>query len=387
MDIRAIRTQIPALRDGRPLNAGGIAPMPQATRDALAACYAREGREGGSSARLRAWYDEEYEGLRRDLARFLNAAPDEIALIRAVSECISLVAEGLDLRRGDRVILTDEEHPSGYLSWLNLWRRRGIDVAWAQVVGDDGAFMAGLEAATNDRTRAICLSHVTTERGFVLPVREVSAFARERGIVTVIDGAQSAGQIPVDFHDLGCDFYTFPAFKWCMGPYGVGAMYVRAGALELVDVAGSGLGAVETSSFPPGDLALHRSAQRYEYGARPYPLYAAWRKSLEFLKAAGGMPAVHARNRQLALDLVETLHDVDGAEIHTPDQGLRRTGILTFGLRDVAGSSLAEHLIQAHRIQCRSAHHGRGVRISLHFFADRTDVDAVVGAARAYAAR
>ena len=383
MDITAIRAQIPALENVHPLNAGGVAPMPQAALDTLAECYAREAREVHGGGVMR-WYDEQFEGLRHDLAEFLNADPEEIALIRAVSEGISLVAEGLNLRAGDRVILTDEEHPSGYLSWLNLQQRRGIDVAWAKVAADDQTFLAGLEAVTNDRTRAICLSHVTTERGFVLPVREVSAFARQRGIVTIIDGAQSVGQMPVDLHELGCDFYAFPAFKWCMGPYGVGVMHVRAGALELVEVPGSGAGAAQSSSFPPGEFALHASARRYEYGARPYPLYVAWRKSLEFLRAAGDVQAIQARNRELALDLIDALDGIEGSEIYTPDQGARRTGIVTFGLQGVPGTPLAHHLIRAHNVLCRRAHHDQGVRISLHFFADRTEIDAVVAAVRSY---
>ena len=87
-------------------------------------------------------------------------------------------------------------------------------------------------AAITANTRAICLSHVTTERGIVLPVDRVSVLARERGIVTVVDAAQSFGARPTDMRQLDCDVMAFPAFKWSIGPYGIGAMYVRREAQE-----------------------------------------------------------------------------------------------------------------------------------------------------------
>ena len=122
-----------------------------------------------------------------EIAALIGAEPDEIALIRAVSEAISWVAAALQLQHGDRVILTSEEHPSGYLPWLTLRDRLGLELVAIDVDGDDDTFIRDLEAALTANTRAICLSHVTTERGIVLPIDRVSALARERGIVTVVE--------------------------------------------------------------------------------------------------------------------------------------------------------------------------------------------------------
>ena len=130
--------------------------------------------------------------------------------------------------------------------------------------GDDDAFVRDVEEAMTPNTRAFCLSHVTTERGIVLPVDRVSALARERGVVTVVDAAQSFGARPTDMRRLGCDVFTFPAFKWSMGPYGVGAMYVRRDAQERLHPWGSGAGrgiAVEFSAGR-GPSARERAALR-----------------------------------------------------------------------------------------------------------------------------
>ena len=212
-----LREAIPAIRHYVCLNSGGVAPTPQATLDLQQSFYDREAVMTTTSPDLRDVYNTELGALRAEIAALLGAEPDEIALIRAVSEAVSFVAVALELQPGDRVILTAAEHPSGYLAWLTLRDRLGLELVAIEADGDDQAFLRDMEAAMTPNTRAICLSHVTTERGIVLPVDGVSALARERGIVTVVDAAQSFGARPVDMQQLGCDVMAFPAFKWSMG--------------------------------------------------------------------------------------------------------------------------------------------------------------------------
>ncbi len=378
-----LRETIPALRHFHCLNSGGVAPTPQQTLDAQRRWLEREALQTNAHADLRAEYLAELCALRADLARLIGAHPDEIALNRAVSEAISFVAGALDLQRGDRVILSAEEHPSGYLPWITLRERLGVEVTALDVSRGGAAFMADLERAVDARTRAICLSHVTTERGIVLPVADVCALARARGIVTVVDAAQSFGARPTNVQRLGCDVMAFPAFKWSMGPAGVGAMYVRRQAQDRLRPPGSGGGAAAVYDFPPGRAQLHPNAQRYEYGARPYALYAAWRASLQLLDDLG--PAeIQARNAALAAQARRAFHGVAGARTATPDQGDARSGILTVGLDGAPGADLAEHCLRAHRIICRPAHRGSAVRFCFHAFSGADDVQAAADALAAY---
>ena len=374
-----LREAIPAVRHYHCLNSGGVAPTPQATLDLQQSWYDREAVMTTTNPDLREIYHAELAALRGEIASLLNAHPDEIALIRAVSEAVSFVAAALDLQRGDRVILTAAEHPSGYLAWLTLRDRLGLDLVAIEADGDDEAFVRDVEAAMTPNTRAFCLSHVTTERGIVLPVDRVSALARERGVVTVVDAAQSFGARPTDMQQLGCDVYTFPAFKWSMGPYGVGAMYVRRDAQERLHPWGSGAGAVSQSSFPPGEAHLHENAQRYEFGARPYALYAAWRASIKLLNDLG-LEAVQQRGAELAAEARDVFSDLPGASIRTPEQGDARSGIFTVGLEGADGRALAEHCLHAHRILCRAADGYSAVRLSFHAFNDASDIQAAVQA-------
>ena len=165
-----LRESLPALRHYRCLNSGGVAPTPQATLDLQQDFYDREAAMTTTNPELYQVYTAELQALRGEIAALIGADADEIALIRAISEAISWVAAALELQRGDRVILTAEEHPSGYLPWLTLRDRLGLELVAIEVDGGDDAFLRDLEAALTANTRAICLSHVTTERGVVLPV-------------------------------------------------------------------------------------------------------------------------------------------------------------------------------------------------------------------------
>ena len=374
-----LREGIPALRHYRCLNSGGVAPIPQATLDLQQAFYDREAVMTTTNPDLVDVYNAELRALRSEIAALLGAEPDEIALIRAVSEAISFVAAALQLQRGDRVILTAEEHPSGYLPWLTLRDRLGLELVAIEADGDDHAFLRDLEAAMTANTRAICLSHVTTERGIVLPVDGVSALARERGVVTVVDAAQSFGACPADVRQLGCDVMAFPAYKWSMGPYGVGAMYVRRDAQARLHPWGSGVGAAADSAFPPGRFRLHPTAERYEFGARPYALYAAWRASIRLLNDLG-LEAIQQRGAALAADARRVFSDVPGARINTPEQGAVRSGIFTVGLEGVSGTPLAAHCLKAHRILCRAADGYTAVRFCFHAFNDASDIEAAADA-------
>ena len=374
-----LREAIPAIRHYHCLNSGGVAPTPQATLDLQQALYDREAVMTTTNPDLREIYNEELSALRNEIAALINADPDEIALIRAVSEAVSFVAAALDLQRGDRVILTSAEHPSGYLAWLTLRDRLGLELVAIEANGDDDAFVRDVEEAMTPNARAFCLSHVTTERGIVLPVDRVSALARERGVVTVVDAAQSFGARPTDMRRLGCDVFTFPAFKWSMGPYGIGAMYVRRDAQERLHPWGSGAGAVTQSSFPPGEAHLHENAQRYEFGARPYALYAAWRASIRILNDLG-LETIQQRGAELAAEARGVFSDLPGATIRTPEQGDARSGIFTVGLEDADGRALADHCLHAHRILCRAADGYTAVRLSLHAFNNASDIQAAAQA-------
>ncbi len=168
--------------------------------------------------------------LRDALPAFLHCKRDELAIVRNATEANNVVCNGLDLQPGDEALLTDQEHPGGRCCWEQRAKRHGIQLNFVKLPKPPASveeILEGFNRALTPRTRIIVFSHITTVTGVVLPAKEICALARRRGILTHIDGAHAIGQIPLDLHDLGCDFYASSPHKWLMAPKGTGTLYVR----------------------------------------------------------------------------------------------------------------------------------------------------------------
>lgn len=173
--------------------------------------------------------------IRQKVASFIGADPEEIALTRNATEGMNTVSTGLDLNAGDEALLSDQEHPGGKSAWYQRAKRYGIVVREFEVPRPPKSpadILSRLEEAITPRTRVISVSHITTVTGGMLPVKEISSLARSKNIISLIDGAHAIGQIPLDLHDLGCDYYAASPHKWLYAPKGTGILYCRKGMAE-----------------------------------------------------------------------------------------------------------------------------------------------------------
>jgi selenocysteine lyase/cysteine desulfurase len=173
--------------------------------------------------------------LRDALAAYLHCKRDELALVRNATEANNVVCNGLDLKAGDEVLLTDQEHPGGRCCWEQKAARYGVKlncVPLPKPPASADEVIEGFRRALTPRTRVMAFSHITTVTGLVLPVKDLCRLAGERGVLTHVDGAHAIGQVPVDLHDLGCDFYATSPHKWLLAPKGTGTLYVREELLE-----------------------------------------------------------------------------------------------------------------------------------------------------------
>lgn len=174
-------------------------------------------------------------GYRTKIARFIGADPDEVALTRNATEAMNTVASGLDLAAGDEVLISDQEHPGGRSGWLQRAKRYGTVVKMFEMPvppESTSQILNRISDAITPRTKVISVSHITTVTGGMLPVKQISRLARDKGIVSVIDGAHSLGQLPLDMHELECDYFASSPHKWLFAPKGTGVLYCRKGMAE-----------------------------------------------------------------------------------------------------------------------------------------------------------
>lgn len=204
--------------------------------------------------------------LRDLLAAFLGCRRDELALVRNATEGNNVVCNGLDMKAGEEALLTDQEHPGGRCCWEQKAARFGIRLNTVNLPRPPASvdeIVDRFAKALTPQTRIIVFSHITSPTGLVMPVREICQLARKRGILTHVDGAHAIGQIPLNMHHLGCDFYITSPHKWLMAPKGTGTLYVREELQERlwVNVAANGwrdykLKAYRFSNFGTSNLSV-----------------------------------------------------------------------------------------------------------------------------------
>jgi selenocysteine lyase/cysteine desulfurase len=316
---------------------------------------------------------------RTTAARFLGASPDEIAFTQNATMGMNALGNGIDWAAGDEVLTTDQEHGGAVSIFRLMAKRRGIVVKELPLAGAVGGGPEGIvsmfRAAATPRTRAIMVSHITSQFGIRMPVPELIALARERGAMSLIDGAQAVGQIRVNVHDLGCDAYVASPHKWLMAPKGTGLLYIRRGLQEKFWTT----------------LASYQWENR-EQGAFRFMQYGTGSTALiDGLMAALGVAERHGMERVERWDLALTkrlrdgLGKIKGAVLSSPSDPRLASAITTFRVEGVPARDLQNALWEK-RIRVRAQGDDKGVRLSAHIYVAPADIDQVLEVVAALAA-
>jgi L-cysteine/cystine lyase len=327
--IVAVRQLLPATAAGIYLNAGSCGPMPSETQRAMDDAAAQELAVGRAHPDQWAEALVRMEEARSAVAATLVADPADIALTHSTTDGMNLVISSLPWAPGDRVVTTGHEHPGGLGPLWALRDRLGVEIETVDVGdgGDPDGVVAAFERALARPARALMVSHVLWTTGAVMPVARLGDVARSAGAVCVIDGAQSAGAIPVLLDDLGVDAYAIPAQKWLLGPEGMGALWVRRGLADALTPAAAGsLAYAQTPATASRSLAdagtaegrLHPGARRFEATGFHRPSVTGFARSLGWLSMYVGLPWAHARAGALAAAAHDRLAAIPGVRMVTP---------------------------------------------------------------------
>jgi selenocysteine lyase/cysteine desulfurase len=292
-DAAEFRAQFPVLQTKSYLNAGTEGPLPQAAADAVRERIEVELQDGRCGMEYMTSVRELAGELRNAYARVLSADPLDVALTGSTTDGVNTVLSGLNLRAGDRVITSDEEHP-GLLAPLGRLRHlHGVDVTVVP--------FAEIANAVTPDTRLVACSHVSWVGGQIVDTAALTA----TGVPFLLDAAQSIGAVPVDVDALGCAFYAGSGQKWLCGPEGSGALWIRRDQLDELAAPWPGYMAV-ADAMNALDSGPAENAARLDHGF-PAGMRSAWAlASLGVLEAAG-WEWVHARAAELAAGLAEQL--------------------------------------------------------------------------------
>lgn len=379
--LERIRQEMPATTQQIYLNTGTFGPLPACSIQMMQQQIQSELQNGRLGAAAFERMSEIYQSARQAVARLLHADEDEIALTANTGEGLNIISYGLNWQPGDEIIITNHEHVSMLAPLYQLRARYGVVIRMADLGprGEQPALKA-IEDLVTPRTRLIALSHVTWSTGARLDVSEVGAMGRERGIPVLIDGAQSAGAIPIDVHALGIDFYSIPGQKWLCGPDGTGALYARHEALNYVTSTYVGYWSAED---PHGEeWKLQDNARRFEVGGRQTAAVAAQATSLNWLEETVGHEWLFARIATLHNYAFHALLTVPGLQLLTPRAS--DSGLLTFTLRGSDPEEVMTYLRDQHNIYIRTIPDVNALRISTGFYNTEREIDTLVKALLAH---
>jgi selenocysteine lyase/cysteine desulfurase len=354
------------------LNTAALGPTPRTVLDKV----------------LKAWYELELNPVmmayvdgavhvatdhaREQVAALIGCTADELLITRSATEAMNCVALGLNLDRGDRVLTTDVEHEGGSVCWSYLKRHRGIDIDKVSIAPGDfdtAGVISRFEQAITDRTKVISVSHVITSTGLRMPIAEIAALAKNRGILCVVDGAQAVGGIDVDVKKLGCHAYVATGHKWLMGPKGTGFLYINKEASSLIQPV-------------QRERGVRFVGQATGMGS--LPLVVGLGAAVEAMRKRG-MATVEKRIIELRDRAYAGLSKISKIQMVSPPPGPLTTALVAFKLPDSVNSgAFREVLLKKYRIvvKVEPKRVFNGNRISPHIFNTEKDIDAAIKAIR-----
>jgi cysteine desulfurase/selenocysteine lyase len=393
LDVERLRRDFPILAQpirGKPLvylDNAATSQKPRSVIDAVSRFYSSENANIHRGVHyLSEQATAAYDAVRARVASFLNAASTaEIVFTRGTTEGINLVAQSWARNRlqpGDEILITEMEHHSNIVPWQLVAGQTGAVVRAIPITDAGELELASFDRLLTERTRLLALTHLSNALGTINPVHWMVARARERGIVTLVDGAQSAPHLPVDVQALGCDFFACSGHK-LFGPTGVGVLYGRAELLEAMPPWHGGGDMIETVTVERSTYAPPPA--RFEAGTPMIAEVIGLGAALEYIEGVG-RAAIGSWEEDLLGYATDRVRELDGVRLIGTAR--EKAAVLSFVVEGVHPHDVGA-VLDDEGIAIRAGHHcaqplmrrlglSATARASFSFYNTRDEVDALV---------
>ncbi len=349
------------------LNNGGVCPTPTHVLDAMV----RDLRFSNELPVQHMWavLEPRIESVRRDLARDFGCDPEELAITRNASESLEIMIQGLDLKPGDEVLVTNQNYPRMLTTWRQRVRRDGVvlkEISFQVPPPSQQYLVDQFRAAITPRTRVIEVTHITNLTGQILPVREIVEMARPQGIEVLVDGAHAYAHFPFQCSDLGCDYYGTSLHKWLLAPVGTGFLYVRRERIR---------GLWPLMAAPAEMDANIRKFE--EIGTHPAANHNAIAVALAFHRAIGADRKIERLRYLRDRWAKRLLQESDRVRVLTPLDSPHSGAIACFHVEGIDTARLHSWLFDKHRIVTTPILHPefQGLRITPNVYTTPDQID------------
>ena len=359
------------------LNNGGVCPQPKVVQEAFES-YNRFSNEGP------AYYmwnvvGKGRETVRQDLASMSGCSGEEVAIVRNTTEALETVIFGLNLNKGDEVVLTKQDYPNMINAWKQREKREGIVLKWVdlpQPIEEEDAIVNAYREQFSSRTRIIEIMHMINWTGQVLPARKLADAAHAEGIEVLVDGAHTFAHLDFSIPDLDCDYFGTSLHKWLCSPFGTGLLYVKKDKIGKI-----------WPLTAPGDPESGDIRKFEAMGTRSFPSELAIGTAIEFHKMIG-RERKESRLRYLKNYWMEGLKDIPGVYFHTSMKPEFSCGLGNFGIEGMEPADIQRKLMSDYRIYTISINweNIHGVRVTPNVYITTEDLDRFISAVKEIAA-
>ena len=399
MDVNKIREDFPILKrkmSNKPLiylDNGATTLKPKKVIDAVTNYYTYLGANAHrGDYEMSAQVDSAFEGARARAQKYLNAKhKEEIVFTSGTSEGLNLVAlmvtEQL-LHEGDVILSDESEHASSILPWMQASKKKGTKIDYIPLDKEGKITIENFKSVLTDQVKVVCVAMVSNVLGFIAPIKEMAKICHEKGILLVVDGAQSTPHLDIDVQNLDCDFYCLSSHKMC-GPTGVGVLYGKKELLDKLEPVF--YGGESNARFDKGcNLTLKETPLKYESGTQPIEGVIGMAAAMDYLDEIG-KSNIHAHEVELKKYFIEKAHKLGNIIIYNENS---ESGIVTFNVKDqdkvIFAQDVASYL-NTFGIAVRSGQHCAKLlpdfldtpgtcRASFYLYNTKDEVDALIEA-------
>ncbi len=357
-------------------NAANLCPAPHSVSDKVLT-FNRE-LNSNVSFQYRAAFSAQRAKALTQLAQFVGVSKEEIGITRNTSESNGILVNGLDFKAGDEIVIWEQNHPSNGVAWEKRAQRSGLVVKKVSVPSSPKTkdeLITPFAKAITSKTKLIAFSHVSNLSGIALPAKELCSLAKSKGVLSLVDGAQTLGSMDLSLYDMGCDFFTASTHKWLMGPMENGMLYVKK--LHIENLWPAVIGGGWKDDMHTVDEKICVLGQRIETTTSALP------EAIDF-QLSIGKKIIEERVVALNTYLKQQIQSkIPTATFVTPLSPELSGGIVIISLAGKDNKEVYQKLYDNYGIACAST---GGIRLSPHIYNTMEDVNKVVSALATLAA-
>lgn len=360
MNIEQIRSLFPITKQAVYLNSASQSPLNILVYDKLQTHLKTELNPVGKKAFNR-------DDTRMLLSKLLGGLPQEYALTTSTGVGIGMVAQGIDFKRGDNIIIPEREHWNNTFPWLNL-EKKGVEIRLAKINENNSIDVESIKKLIDSKTRVVAIAAVRFNSGFRPNLAAIGKIAHEKGALFVVDAAQGAGMVPIDVEKDQIDVMAGCGFKWLLGMHGTGFLYVSKRVVKMISPIVPGMFAAHTVH---DQLSYYDDSRKFETGTIAYALFNAWSAGLQLILDIG-VENIYEKALENTDLLIDGLQQ-KGYQISTPIRKREeRTAIVLFNTGSFKTTKTLYEKLKEKKVLVTLQ--SENIRVSPNFFTTKEEI-------------